>query len=310
MNRSPLYMISVLAVLLGASSYGVLSPFIKLAYNAGFSFEQVTVHQTGMGMLLLWLIALLRWKRWRSPDRMTWIKLSFIGICGLALTTVLYNKALERLDASLAIVLLFQFTWITILLDSLRNRKWPSKFRLAAIVLVMAGTWLAVGILEDGLTRIDGIGIVLGLLSAVTYSMFIWLTGRLRDGTADPVIKSAIMLTAGFAFICLLYGAEAGASPREGTLLGWGLLLGTLGQVIPTITFNIGIPRIGSSLAALLGSMELPVAALSAWVILSEQPSVWKLLGIALILLGIGIAELPSGGSRRGQVWRKSGEIS
>ena len=53
MKRTPLYWMSVVSVLLGAASYGLLSPFIKKAYDGGFTFEQVTVHQTGIAMLLL-----------------------------------------------------------------------------------------------------------------------------------------------------------------------------------------------------------------------------------------------------------------
>ena len=40
-------------------------------------------------------------------------------------------------------------------------------------------------------------------------------------------------------------------------LAGWGLLLGFLGTAFPFFCFNYGIPKIGSGLAALLGSMEL-----------------------------------------------------
>jgi drug/metabolite transporter (DMT)-like permease len=291
MRRDPLYWLSVLSVLLGASCYGLLSPFIKQAYESGFTFEQVTVHQTGVATLLLWLIALSRLKRWKNPFHGPWVKLAVIGTCGILLTTILYNQALERLEASIAIVLLFQFTWITILLDSLWNRRWPGKFRIAAIVVVMTGTVLAVGLLENDLTRIDSEGVVLGLLSAVTYSLFIWWTGRV-DTDMDPVIKSTVMMSAGFVLVALLFGSKAGAGQAEGAIIGWGVLFGTLGQVIPTILFNIGIPRIGSSLSALLGSMELPVAAIAAWLVLGEHLSYWKWVGIGLILIGIGIAEL------------------
>ncbi|BBH24041.1 multidrug transporter [Paenibacillus baekrokdamisoli] len=295
MSRKPLYGMSVLSVLLGAVSYGLLSPLVKLAFDKGFTLEQVTVHQTGLAMVLLWLLALVRFKRWKNPFRGgQWVKLSIIGIGGLTLTTVFFNQALERLDASLAIVLLFQFTWITILLDSVSCKQWPGKFRLLAIVIVMIGTLLAVGILDEGLGRFDTLGVILGLLSAVAYSLFIWWTGRL-EGDQDPVIRSAVMMSAGFLLVMLLYGSRAISSDAEGTLIGWGLLLGVLGQVIPTVLFNIGIPRIGSSLAALLGSLELPVAALTAWAVLGESISLMKLMGIVLILIGIGIAELPSG---------------
>ncbi|SFT12682.1 DMT family transporter [Paenibacillus sp. BC26] len=294
MKRDPVYWFSLLCVLMGAASYGLLSVIIKMAYEDGFTQGQVTVHQTGIGMAMLWLIALARWRRWQNPLRGSWLKLALIGTCGLAMTTILYNAALQRLDASLAIVLLFQFTWITILLDSIQKRTWPGKFRLLAIVIVMIGTVLAAQLPESGLTKVSIIGVLAGFLSAVSYSLFIWWTGQL-EGQQDAVIRSAVMVSAGFVLITLLYGSEAFSASREAALVGWGLLLGTLAQVVPTLLFNIGIPRIGSSLSALLGAVELPVVILTAWTILGEPLSVWRVIGILLIVAGIGIAELPTG---------------
>ncbi|WP_127586827.1 EamA family transporter [Paenibacillus koleovorans] len=60
-----------------------------------------------------------------------------------------------------------------------------------------------------------------------------------------------------------------------------------LGQVIPTITFNIGIPRIGSSLSAMLASVELPVATVGAWLQLDESIGALQWTGMLLILCGI-----------------------
>ncbi|WP_274653939.1 EamA family transporter [Paenibacillus humicola] len=302
MKRMPHYWLSVVCVVVGASSYGLLSPFIKKTYDAGYTFEQLTVHQSGIGLLLLGIVALIRFRQWRNPFRGQWIKQSLVGVFGLSLTTVLYNLALMRLEASFAIVLLFQFTWITILLDSVRQRAWPDRNKLIGVAFVMGGTLLAVGLMDATFSRVDGAGIVYGFLSAVTYSLFIWLTGRLDRGS-DPIVQSVVMMCAGFLFIVLLYGSKAGAGAAEGPLIGWGLLLGALGLVVPTVAFNIGIPRIGSSLAALLGAVELPVAALASWLMLGEQLNAAKIAGIALIFIGIGIAERP-GGNRPGSLTR------
>ncbi|WP_308636555.1 EamA family transporter [Paenibacillus silvisoli] len=293
MKRDPFYWLSFFCVLLGAACYGLLPAFIKQAYAEGFTQGQVTVHQMGIAMLLLWLIALARMKKRRSRVGGSWLKLSLIGIIGLGLTNLFYFAALRMLDASLAIVLLFQFTWITILLDSIQKRVWPGKQRLAAAIIVMIGTLLSVGLLEDRLQAVSALGIMVGLLSAVSSSLFIWWTGQL-EGRQDPVIRSAVMVSAGFLLIGLLYGSEAFSASREGALIFWGLLLGLSAQVVPTLLLNIGIPRIGSSLAALLGSVELPVAIAAAWLLVGEPLSVWRIIGIVLIVAGIGIAELPA----------------
>lgn len=278
-------------IVLGAASYGLLSPFIKLAYRTGWDDGAISTSQMTMGALITWLLVLIRRKSWSNPFRGPWIKLTIVGILGLALTTVFYNKTLTELDASLAIVLLFQFTWMTIVLDSLVNRRWPSRYQLVAILFVVAGTLFAVNIFAADWSRFSLMGIGLGLCSAGGYSLFLFLTGRI-NGNTDSLMKSAIMLTAALIPVYLIYPPHYFIGPGMGSLLLWGLLLGVLGQVIPTLFFNIGIPKVGSSVAAMLGSMELPVVVLGALFIAGESVLTVQWFGMLLILTGIIISEM------------------
>nr|WP_283094618.1 DMT family transporter [Paenibacillus sp. ATY16] len=280
-------------VIIAAACYGIMSPMLKLAYGHDYTFQQITVHQVGMGAALLWVLLLLRPSSWSKLafSLKHWAALAFTGIFGLSMTTVLYNQTLERLDASFSIVLLFQFMWITILLESLRGRKWPTKWQWAAIVMAMAGTVLAAGLLQNKLTDMDWAGVGYGLASAFSYSLFLFLAGRVAPGY-DPVYKSALMMSFGFIVILVLYGYKAfdGVDQQWG-LLEWGFVLGLLGQVMPTVFFNAGIPRVGSGLASMLGATELPFAVVSAWLILGEPITLIGTAGILLILGGIMVAE-------------------
>ncbi|MDF2669959.1 MAG: EamA family transporter [Paenibacillus sp.] len=290
MKASTARWIAIVLVLIGSASYGMLSPFVKMAYDRGWNDVQVSASQVTMGTVLLWVLLLVTPKAWTNPFKGPWIRLSLIGIFGLSLTTFFYNTTLSKLDASLSIVLLFQFTWMTILMDCLFERKWPTRYQLIALVIIMAGTLLAVNLSGSSLANMDGIGIVLGLLSGFAYSVFLFFTGRVRT-SMHPVMKSVVMLTAALPVIYIIYPPAQVFDTGTGSLLLWGLLLGTLGQVIPTVTFNIGIPRIGSALAAMLGSMELPVAITAAYLILGEAVGYWQWLGIVLILIGIFVSE-------------------
>ena len=281
---------AILLILLGAASYGLLSPYIKLAYDDGWTEGQITASQMTMGTLVLWLLVGLQPKSWSNPFKGPWIKLILIGIFGLALTTVFYNVSLTELDASFSIVLLFQFTWITILIDSVVEKRWPSRFQFIAIGLVMLGTVLAVNLFGINLALFSVRGLFFGLASAISYSLFIYMTGRI-DTQLSSLLKSAIMLTGAIPVIYLLYPPIAFFAVNGINLLIWGLLLGLLGQVIPTLFFNIGIPKVGGSMAAMLGSVELPVAVLGALVILGEQVLLVQWVGMGLILVGIMISE-------------------
>lgn len=281
----------ILFVLIGASSYGFLSSVIKIAYTSGWNDQQISVSQMFMGMLLMWVVLLFQPKAWSNPLKGPWIRLSIIGIFGLALCTILYNASLSEMDASLSIVLLFQFTWITVLLDCFMNRRLPKRKQLAAVVFIMGGTLLSVNIFESDWSRFSLWGVICGLGAALAYSLFLFLTGRIQT-TMHPIMKSAIMLTASMPILFILYPpSNFFANSGTASLAMWGILLGILGQVIPTLTFNFGIPRIGSSLSATLGSIELPVALISAYFLLGESVQGIQWFGMLLIMAGILTAE-------------------
>jgi drug/metabolite transporter (DMT)-like permease len=282
--------IAIILVIAGASSYGLLSSFIKSAYGQGFGDGDITPAQITMGALMLWILILVNKKSWVNPFRGPWIKFACIGIFGLALTTLFYNIALTRLDASLAIVLLFQFTWFTIAIDCVVRKRLPRRGEYLAILLIMIGTLLSVNVFHADWSRMSGLGVVFGLLSGFTYSLFIFLTGQVKSDL-PPLMTSAIMLTAAIPMIYLVYPPVVFLKENNVSLLGWGLLLGLLGQVIPTVFFNIGIPRIGSSLASMLGSFELPVAIVFAYFWMGEPVYLIQWIGMVFILGGILISE-------------------
>ncbi|MBW5448204.1 EamA family transporter [Cohnella sp. CFH 77786] len=283
---------AVLLVLLGAASYGFISPIFKSAEADGWDGYALTFMQVSTGALLLWLLLLVR-SRFKPSLKMSGkvlLQVVVIGACGLSLTTILYNRSLSHLDASMAIVLLFQYAWITILLESIRAKRWPSRGEWLAVCLIFTGTILAVGLLEKDLGRVSADGLLYGLLSAVSYSLFFFLAGFLPEAL-ESFAKSAVMSAASLGLILLVQGTGSFDGSGSIPLWVWGLMLGAFGTVLPTLCFNAGIPKIGPGLAALLGSLELPVAVLAAYAMLGEPLSVWQCAGIALIVAGIMAAQ-------------------
>lgn len=286
-NKSFVY---VLLILLGAASYGMLSPIVKLAIQDGWNVKALTFVQVLSGAVFLWMIMLIQ-SRLRPALKLkptVWLRLAAVGIFGLSLTTVMFNETLARLDASLSIVLLFQFTWITILLECIRTKRWPTRHEWTAALLIFTGTLFAVGLLERELGDLNAAGVMYGLLSAISYSLFFFLSGFLPQ-TLEPFAKSSVMAASSLVFVLALQGTGLGALAGSGSvpLVVWGVIMGLLGTVLPTVCMNVGIPKAGAGLAALLGSFELPVSVLAAKLMLGEPLSWWQGAGIALILAGI-----------------------
>jgi len=274
-------------VFLGACSYGVLSTIVKFAYDAGFTVNEVVGSQLTIGTLLSWLVVLIM--RGGKAGRRDWLPLMAVGLC-TGLTGIFYYASLQYLSASIAIVMLFQFTWIGVLLEALLRRQWPTRSQMLALGLLVAGTVLASGLLEQSHT-FSLVGIIFGLLSAVSYALFIMLSGRVAlqvsGWTRNAVTMTGSLLITYLVFppVFLVNGALAAGLWKYGSLLA-------LFVVISILCFTIGVPRIGATLAMILGSAELPTAVLMSRFILQENVSLWQWAGVAVILIGIILPEL------------------
>ena len=65
-----------------------------------------------------------------------------------------------------------------VLIHAISQRKRPNGTVLLTLVILFGGTLLATGIVEEGLANFNWVGVGLGLLSAVSYSLFILFSGK------------------------------------------------------------------------------------------------------------------------------------
>lgn len=275
-----------LIVFLGGCCYGILSTFVKLAYAEGYSVTEVTGGQYLFGTLMTWVLVLFAKKR--KITRNQTFKLLLSGI-PFGLTGVFYYQALQTLNASLAIILLFQFIWIGTLFDWIFYKNKPTKGKLISITILLIGSALAAGITSKGGMDLSWQGAAWGLLSALTFSTFIFLSGSVGKNT-PPLLKSAILSTGGLIVVFIMFPplflfdlpVLAGVAP-------YGLLLGFFGVVLPPLLFSIGMPHVGPGLGTILTASELPVAVTMSALILQEHVGIAQWIGVVLILGGIVI---------------------
>ncbi|WP_040680296.1 EamA family transporter [Paenibacillus vortex] len=278
-----------LLVFLGACSYGSLSTIIKLGMKDGFSMQQLVGSQYFFGWVMLLLLVLL-FSRKKLGMKLG-LSLLVAGIT-ISLTGIFYGFAVEELPASIAIVLLFQFTWIGVILEAIVDRKFPSREKCISMLILLIGTILAGGILEPSVGGITAKGVIFGLMSAVSFAFYIFVSGRVA--TQVPAVNKSLYMTTSALIIILMVFSPSfiydGAIPDG--LWKFGLPLGLLGIVIPVLFFSIGVPKLGSGLGAILGAAELPAAVVASVLILHEEVSLLRWVGIIVVLLGIATPQL------------------
>jgi len=279
---------SIGLVLGGAVSYGVLSTIVKLAYGHGFIVNEVLGSQVFVGWCMLLALVLFVSRR-----RTSWkqrVGLAAVGSFS-SLTGWLYYTSLATIPASIAIILLFQFSWIGVVLEALLSRRMPDRSKLLAIAVLFIGTLLAGG---AGTGELEwSSGIIYGLLSAVSFALFITFSGKVA--TDVHPLQRAFIMTSGAVLLAFLifpphFLVTGGLWNTD--LWKYGLPLGLFGMVLPNLLFAAGMPKLGPGLGTILSSAELPTAVLLSHFVLTEQVSPLQWAGVLLILGGIALPQV------------------
>lgn len=284
----------ILLVFLGACSFGILSTFVKLAYKEGYTLGDVTGTQVFFGFIILWALVLLRRLLGRpSSDKTLGDKLKLVAMgTSTGLVSIFYYKCVQTVPASIAILLLMQFTWISLLLEAVLKRKLPKLSQVVMVLLVLFGTAMAGRLFSDTPIGFDWSGIGFGLLAAACYSVFLMINGA-AGNNLHPTTKSALILTGATILVLTIFPPVFLINGTLGDgLMKWGVLLAVFGTVIPPLFFAYGIPRTGLGLSAILSSAELPVAVLMSYVVLQEEVWLEQWLGVVLILAAIALSNL------------------
>lgn len=281
-----------LLVVIAASSYGVVSTIIKLAMSSGFSVSEAVTSQFFIGFCLAAGIFLLT-----SRTKLSFNGIKILILAGIltGLTNIVYGRSLNYLPASLAVVLLFQFTWMGMLISCITKRQFPSRTELLSLIILVAGTIPAAGLIDVDVSQIPFQGWLWGLAAALCYSLFLFVNGR---ATANMTTSNRLVWVSFFAFIttAVFQSPEIiwnGTLFNEGLWL-YGLALGLFGMIIPVFLFTIAVPKVGLGTSSILSAIELPIAVMVSVILLSETVTALQIAGIVTIILGMSLPAMLS----------------
>lgn len=232
-------------MLLAGGCFGIVSPLMKMAYANGFSAGDITNAQYLLGVITLWPLVAV-WPKGHRASPKQWLMLLILGIAGAG-TSYTYYLSLTKLPASLAIVLLFQFAWVVLVMDSLVMRKMPAPEKLLGIVIIVVGTILAVGLTGLRFSAVSVGAVLLGLLSSVFYSLTLYLSAFV-DAKTSPTMRSAVTVTvSAIAIIPFFSPSHLYQVSLWRGAWWWGLLIALFSQTIPMTLMYIATPRIGDA---------------------------------------------------------------
>lgn len=273
-------------VLTSATAFGFMPILTKLAYDRGMVVSQLMPVRFWLAAAGLVVLAAIVERRRMA---MTVKQISDSIILGIifAIQAGAFLLALQFISASGAVLLLFTFPMIIAIAGWIYLGRTPTLMVVAALLVGFIGLCLAVGPSVVGSLP----GVVLALVSA-SFNAFYFLYAESRLSTAPTLTVCALgLLTCAVAYslIVAASGEKAWPSGHDEWLLLLGLVAAPL-VGLPTLL--LGVVELGAVSSSVMSAWEPIVSVGAAVTVLSEPLSPAQILGAALVVTSVVLAQL------------------
>ena len=284
---------------MGFALGGVAAKVLREADMDAFRLTQI--RSTGAALILL-TFAFIKGKDQLYARRDELKDLILFGIIGVSAVTSFYFFALKYLFVSVALIIEFTATiWIALYLRFIK-KKHISPIMWLGIVFAFSGLVLVSQIWSS--STLHPIGVAVAFADAFALAYYFLTADRLTQtrsslslmtwGIGVAAIFWAIILpwwSFPFEYLTDIYSLSGNLSGYRAP--GWALLLWIIiiGTVIPYLLTLTGIRELSAGTSSVIGMIEPIFAGIIAWIILNEALTGIQLVGCAVVLLGIYLAD-------------------
>ncbi len=264
--------------------WGTSSIFVKFLASFGFSSVQMTLVRGVVSLVCMAVYSLLQNPelfKVRGKDLLLFAG-SGLGLFG---TATCYYASMQMTSVSTAVVLMYTAPVIVMIFSVLFLGERLTKLKVVSVVCMLVGCGLVSGIV--GGLKFHALGIAIGFLSGISYSMYNIFTKIQMRKNVSPV--SATLYN--FAFITVLSlfvsnPAQMVQSALQNPVVTVPLMvgIGIFTCVLPYVFYTLALRELPVGTASALGIVE-PMAATVFSVVLFREPlDIFSLFGIILIL--------------------------
>lgn len=288
------------SALVAAAGYGSAYVVARIAYD--YDLNSFTLNflrfLTLVGIFALWIG--LGHGGFRLPMRSLVVAL-FMGLL-IACAGITNFAAIAFIPVSLAILIFYTYPLVTLILNSIVERRAPGSADYLAFACAFGGLAL---VLEVSVDELNVIGVALALAGALTAGAHLVVAQHAMRIASFRVVVFYMSLSA-----CIISGlitiASGGLSvPTPGPGL-WLLAYIIAAFCIGMGAMLAGVRMIGPVRTSIIMCMEPPMVIGCAYVVLGERLSGIQLLGAVLVIAGIIVVQSdgtrgPPASSRSGQ---------
>lgn len=276
----------IIAALLSAIIFGFTPILAKVAFAGGATGVTATFLRGALSLPFLFVtLRLMKIPLGLGKD---WPLVLGTGFIGVGLTTLLLYTSYTYIPVGMATTLHFTYPLLVSLASVVIFKERLTRIKILALVLCAVGISL---FLEKG--GVGLVGIILALLSGITYTVYMLLIEKTSLGHYH-YYKLTFYFNIAMALLAGGFGGVTGQLNLHLTPAAWTLCLlvalFTAFGALPLLQH--GIKLAGASTAAILSTLEPITSVLLGALVLQEEVSAAKLIGCAIIIFSIFLTTL------------------
>ena len=274
---------ATLLIVVSALCFGSISVLTVLVTRAGVALLTAMAWRYVLGTALLLGIVGLR--QLGSIPKQRLVQLLLIGGFGQALITYLSLHALEYIPVGPLAFLFYTYpAWVAVL-AAVRRTERLTPMRVIALILALVGVTVMVG--APSSDKLNPIGVILALASALLYSAYLPSLEHLQQGI--PALVSTLLLVAGAAVTFVIAALIAGELnvPTSGSVWSNILVLALVSTVVAFSTLIKGLSVLGPVRTSIIATVEPFFTAILSMTVLGNRLTVSTIVGGILVVAAV-----------------------
>lgn len=248
--------------------------------------------------ILLGIIGLIKY---RSQLVIKWSDLKLFigtGIFSIVLFNWCYFTAINQMNISIAVILLYTAPAFVILLSFLFLKEKMAKAKLISVTGTLLGCVLIAGSGLGDASELTLAGVITGLGAGFGYALYT-IFGKFALKKYSPfTVTFYTFLVASVALLPLTNLWEKSSILVSGEVITYGFGLGLIPTVIAYLLYTKGLESIEGSKAAIVATVEPVVATLLSVFLYGESFGFVQFVGSLIILLSVILINMPISSKR------------
>lgn len=272
-------------VVLAALCWGLSGGIGGILMAKGWDPVVVSFYRGSIGLLFVLIWLALRPRGSGLANRRLWLWSAIAGV-GVAGNFTFYFVSIAEGSVAVAVTLMYCAPVFVYLVSFTLKLERPTLFKWAAIAMVMLGVVLLTGIYEIEASDVTPIAAGAGLLSGLSYAVFIF-----GFKYAAPHGSPQAILVIAFAVLSaiLIWLGDVDQAVAVLKTPNWPLfvVLGVLGAGLSFIFYIVGLKHTAPTVASIVAMVEPVTASLFGVVVLNESLAALQIFGMGLILVTV-----------------------